>query len=501
MIKSLLLFLLLLPLYAFGQTSLSFELTFGNQRGQATVDEWGNVHVTSSDFSPEFARSIENSLRGTQAHKESVQTAQQGIYQRLNSSLGVTPRVRFDARASSNNPFIRRQTQEDGQFEEDLYKDIYHPKFKSPLLKKEIQFDASDKDDRDALKVYRAAQKARASQLGTNEEYHEATFAKNAIEIRQNSTRSLSQDELRALTQVSDGVLNNDSSLVVNAMKLLLNSREFQTGFSVALLDSLNPASFVYPLDPRCSTDWCTAGQYLGNATGLLIGAYEFMSGVTTTIGGAGLTLAAAGSGGGVVALPATAGATLAGIAMAGHGLGVIGQAFNNLFEPAQTAENVATTEETLRLTDEAGLDRALKQDLLEHADPEALDEITKTLKDTEISKYEKQLIVRSFETKTIKVKVLDEDLVVYRWHNNDSEVKRIGRYVSPENLPDASVAREQLALSSRNQMTHYESYTLKKGTRVLEGFVAPNFDRPGGGRQYFIIGDVFDLLIPKVLP
>jgi hypothetical protein len=50
--------------------------------------------------------------------------------------------------------------------------------------------------------------------------------------------------------------------------------------------------------------------------------------------------------------------------------------------------------------------------------------------------------------------------------------------------------------------MIYYESYTLKKGARVLEGVVAPNFDnQPGGALQYFITGDFEAVLKPKALP
>ncbi len=55
---------------------------------------------------------------------------------------------------------------------------------------------------------------------------------------------------------------------------------------------------------------------------------------------------------------------------------------------------------------------------------------------------------------------------------------------MSPEKIENSEVARGRLALPEENQMKHLDSFTLKSGTHVFEGRVAPLGGHPGGGRQ-----------------
>jgi len=41
--------------------------------------------------------------------------------------------------------------------------------------------------------------------------------------------------------------------------------------------------------------------------------------------------------------------------------------------------------------------------------------------------------LVKSFKLKEIRHKVLDQDLKVYRWHNNNSDARKFGRFVSAD--------------------------------------------------------------------
>jgi hypothetical protein len=34
-----------------------------------------------------------------------------------------------------------------------------------------------------------------------------------------------------------------------------------------------------------------------------------------------------------------------------------------------------------------------------------------------------------------------------------------------------------------------------------MEDVVSPNFDQPGGGRQYFIMADIDAVFIPRIFP
>lgn len=66
---------------------------------------------------------------------------------------------------------------------------------------------------------------------------------------------------------------------------------------------------------------------------------------------------------------------------------------------------------------------------------------------------------------------------------------------MSPKQIRDKienqTLARSQLALPDRNNMKHLDSFTLKKGSVVFEGRIAPYTDRPGGARQMLIPGSL----------
>jgi hypothetical protein len=501
MFKTLLSLLLMFPICVLAQ-GLTFEINYNGQQGQVTITPDGKPRVSSNEFSTDFIKSLESSLAGVKVHLGSIQSAQATIINQITNSLNVVPKVRFSQAASMDDPFIRNQHEKKIKFESELAKDIYRPRFNSSFLNKKIDFDMTLPGDRDALKIYRDAHSAMHIQLGENERYHEATFTKNVIELRQ-ASKGMHPEDLMAFSGLAKGVISNDRSTVLTSMKWLLNGQEFQKGFASSLANNFNPLSFLYPLDANCETKWCKAGELLGDATSMLIGGYEIMNGAIMMIGGGGMTLAFAGaapSTGGLsaLALPATAGAALAGIAMAGHGLSTIGNAFHSLYKNIETPQNINALEESTKLIDETGITVASKKQLQKNSSYETIKDFYRTLKDKEISSQYKKNLIRSFDLKHISVEILKKDRIVTRWHNNDEFAGMFGRFVSPEKISIPEKARHLLALPESNRMLYLDTYILKKGSKVFKGKVAPLNGHPGGGEQYYITSDILTSLIKQ---
>ena len=501
MIKIILGILLSLPLMSFAQNELAFEIRLESGQGRVLFHDNGKVEIQSNDFSAAFNQSLATSLSGLRVHRDSIKEAQNRIVQRLVVNTNLRPQVQYSPYSSFNNPFIKKQVTANLKFESDLAANIYNPTFKSEILDSDISFDVNDPKEKDALKIYRESQNLRYAQLGANENYNSAIFSKNVIELRQFNRLYAPTEDLDALSNLAQGVLNNNSSLTIEAMKWLLRSNEFQRGFSAAIANHFNPVSFLYSIDSKCSNQWCRTGQLLGDTTSALIGAYEFMSGAMMALGGGGMTLALAGAAPGTgglstLALPSTAGAALAGISMAGHGLSTLGSAFDSLFSEIDNPQNTALLEESRKVIEETGIDVAKKGELAKNSSYETVKEFYRSLKDTNIESSEKKSLIRSFELKDLKMEILQEDKIVYRWHNNDADARMLGRFVSPDKIANSSQARSLLALPEKNRMLYLDEYKIKKGTQIFSGRVAPLNGHNGGGTQYFIIGDLENIII-----
>lgn len=117
--------------------------------------------------------------------------------------------------------------------------------------------------------------------------------------------------------------------------------------------------------------------------------------------------------------------------------------------------------------------------------------ELSHFLKDSEIERKFRVQTVQSFEPGSIKRRIVGHDEIVYRWHNEDEEVRQFGRFVSPDKIENKFLARTKLALSDENRIRHLDSFTLKKGNVIFEGLIAPYAGQPGGGRQILIPGNV----------
>jgi hypothetical protein len=493
--------LLLISFEAFAQDGrMTFTIQFGEGKpAEVYVGYDGSMHVNPSGIGKEFAASLEQSLGGLDIYRDSVKGAQDKLANQINKRLGLQPTVKFDRMASLGNPFIQTQYRKNLAFENNLYEDIRHPAFNSSLLGKKVEFDASNAKDLAALKSYRSAQIQSYSQLGRNEKFHEAEFSKNIIEIRQGLKKDLGDEELDALSSISQSLLTNNAQGIINSFSLLFKSEEFQKGFASSLVNNFNPASFLYPVNPHCSNSWCSAGELVGDAASLLLGGYEILSGLTLSAGGSGMTLALAtiaGPTGGLstLGMPASAGAVVAGVAMAGHGLSVADHAFEGLYDKINNSENTEVAQKSSQFENETGFDAKKNQELKKNPSKEAIEDFHTALtgqKEPEVIKS----LVESFKLDTVSKDVLAKDLVVYRWHNADTRAREFSRFVSGDLISEPGLARKLLALPPENEMRYLNKYTIKEGTTIFRGEVAPAFGQSGGGQQIYIIGDLIDVL------
>ena len=89
---------------------------------------------------------------------------------------------------------------------------------------------------------------------------------------------------------------------------------------------------------------------------------------------------------------------------------------------------------------------------------------------------------VRSAFTDEIRVTVLEEDTIVYRYYGGTSA--SLSYWFTPKLLSDPI---RELALPPTNTALSVMQYLIPKGTIILGGRVAPLFDQPGGGYQYYL--------------
>jgi len=92
------------------------------------------------------------------------------------------------------------------------------------------------------------------------------------------------------------------------------------------------------------------------------------------------------------------------------------------------------------------------------------------------------QTQVRNAFGSDVKVTTLTQDTTVYRYYGGDSAASSY--WVTPNKTTNPI---SELALPPGNTAQHVDSIVLPKGTRVLEGTVAPNFGQSGGGYQFYV--------------
>jgi len=92
------------------------------------------------------------------------------------------------------------------------------------------------------------------------------------------------------------------------------------------------------------------------------------------------------------------------------------------------------------------------------------------------------QRSVREAFTSNAKVTKLTEDMTVYRYHGGVSDPKNF--WVTPNQYSNPS---SSLALPPGNSTQYMSTFTIPKGTTILQGSVAPNFGQTGGGYQIYL--------------
>jgi hypothetical protein len=296
---------------------------------------------------------VQQAITGVQLQRESFSSAQQEIAQRIATTMNISIddiNVDFNTLSSKNSPFVKQQLNSMRNFEAQLFQDVFKPTVRSEYFSAPIQFDAQESGDNKALKAYHRAKTIKHQQLGQNDAYRESDYSVKMIEMRQYHKDKLPAALLANFTELAKGMLDNNADAVLSAYQAFMASQEFQTGFASSVANNVNPASFVFPVEIVCDTDWCKAGEYAGDITSTLIGGYEFLSGMALSVGSSGLTVTLAASGGGAVAVPYTAAGVAAGVAMAGHGLTVVSQSIKNLYSRIQTAKNIANVKHSQSL-------------------------------------------------------------------------------------------------------------------------------------------------------
>jgi len=81
------------------------------------------------------------------------------------------------------------------------------------------------------------------------------------------------------------------------------------------------------------------------------------------------------------------------------------------------------------------------------------------------------------------RITTLTQDTIVYRYHGGTSEA--IGPWFTTNKTTNPIA---DLALPPTNSAKYVDEVVLPKGTKVIEGTVAPNYTQPGGGYQYYVL-------------
>ncbi len=132
--------------------------------------------------------------------------------------------------------------------------------------------------------------------------------------------------------------------------------------------------------------------------------------------------------------------------------------------------------------------------------------ELSGVLRNRNIDAIDRSSIIRSFDPKSIEMKVAGPDTRVWRYHNDDAIFKKDGRFVAVDISNDVAMDRARLAIPSGNRMGWLDERRITPGTVYFEGAVRPDFGSPGGGRQAFVpdpaaVAFVRSVKRPPILP
>ena len=337
----------------FAQPVMDFTVTYsgnqGSSSGQGDVGSQAqsNGPNTAQQASEQLQQSAQRSINSINLYDLSIAQAEILVKENIRQSINRDVEVHYNYARDKTNEFRKQVIFAKEEFNSHLFRNVSHPSFDSHFFGKKIHFDRDNEGDRQALHSYRSAIYKQTEQLGANQAYHTAEFSKHVIETRQFFKSSMSPRELSILNNLAKSINSEDQKSLIESLSELISISEFARGFSASILNNLNPLGDIYPLNPNCETSIsCQVGSKIGDATSLLLGIYEMFQGATIASLGIG-------SGFGVlVASPATAGSslyliptasipmTMAGVAMAGHGLETVTASIESLHKNADSTEN-----------------------------------------------------------------------------------------------------------------------------------------------------------------
>jgi hypothetical protein len=339
-------------------------------QAEVHVGEDGTVNLRPLDKSSarvrEFVAQVQEAMAGVRLQQESLAEVERALRSNISEIVKVREEmlgVGLVNDPGATSPFVLEQIAKQSEFEDQLYADVFAPTFVGEYVSDVVAFSVADDGDRKALKTVVEARTKRHDQILENAMFAEADSAAKLIEVRQHRKDTLEQDTLTKLSALADSILNGPALSVADAVTALIALGEFQTGFSLSLANNFNPLDFVYPLEVPCESAACELGATVGDLVSLVVGSAEFLKGVSLTVGSLGGGVAVVVTSAGTTAplvIPATVSGALAGIALSGHGVQVVGESFSRLYSRLDSESNQARVELTERLVREVGEKRAI---------------------------------------------------------------------------------------------------------------------------------------------
>ena len=229
------------------------------------------------------------------------------------------------------------------EFHDNFYLNLYTPSFSSKILNKKISFDTSDDDDWNALNIYQNTHGLKLKEDSTkSQRYSELNVSMNLIEIRQEVKNDHDRETLNNITSIAKSINLGIVKNFITTFELISSNLNFQNGLGASLINNLNPASSLYPINPNCEGDkMCELGSHIGDGLSLALASIEVIKG---------FSLISAGISGTVLSLtnpiatstiaPLSITAAISGIAMAGHGTLTFSKSFKSMYDKIFTSKS-----------------------------------------------------------------------------------------------------------------------------------------------------------------
>lgn len=107
---------------------------------------------------------------------------------------------------------------------------------------------------------------------------------------------------------------------------------------------------------------------------------------------------------------------------------------------------------------------------------------LVKHLRDSDVPRQHRRQVIEAFGPGA-RVEQLRSDLYVYRYYGGTASPR--GRWLTEQVLTDPV---QELALPPNSTAEYVKRWIVPRGTVVVRGTVAPNFGRPGGASQVYVV-------------